>query len=83
MIVDAGGSTANGVTSVYLVYNDKQGVHFIYGNNTGLTMGDWTKQQVRDVNNKALFAYVNSLTGPVFGLSINNPSKVIVRINKY
>jgi len=80
MVVDAQG-TGNNTTSVYLVYNDVQGVHFIFGNNTGLQMGEWTVQQVVDPNNSAnrYFAYVNCMTGWI-GLSANNPSKTIVRI---
>lgn len=78
MVIDAQG-TGNNTTSVYLVYNDLQGVHFIFGNNTGLQMGEWMLQQVQDANAKAYMAYVNGLTGWI-GLSVNNPTKTIVRI---
>ena len=78
MTVNAGG-TGNNTTSVYLIYNDIQGVHFIFGNNTGLQLGEWTMQQVSDANSKKYFAYVNSLTGWL-GLSVNNPLHTVCRI---
>lgn len=74
--VTAGGST--NTTSAYLVWNDIQGVHWIFGNNSGLMLGEWTRQQVTDSNSKAYMAYVNNLSGWV-GLA-NGHSRAIVRI---
>src|SRR5207247_10673141 len=38
MQVKAGGTTASVQTSAWLVWNDLQGAHFIFGNNSGLQM---------------------------------------------
>lgn len=85
MVVDAtggsGGDAANAAktTSVYLIWNDLQGVHFIFGNNSGLNMlPEWRIQQVLDGSGNPYTAYVNALTGWL-GLSVNH-TKSICRI---
>jgi len=60
--VDATG-TPGSATSVYLVWNDIQGVHWVFGNNNGLDMKEWRQQQVTDSNGKAFTAYVNNVSG--------------------
>lgn len=78
MEVDATSTNSGARTSVWFVWNDIQGAHWIFGNNTGLLMGQWRLQQVKDANNNSLMAYVNNLYGWI-GLSINH-SKSIGRI---
>lgn len=76
--VDATGSSGS-ATSAWLIWNAPQGVHWVFGNNTGLTFpNEWTRQQVRDANGKRFFAYVNNVRGYV-GLSVGH-SRSIVRI---
>jgi len=75
--VSATGSSG-AATSAWLVWNDIQGVHWIWGNNLGLTMGEWTRMQVQDASSKAYHAYVNNLSGWV-GLFFGH-TKSIVRI---
>lgn len=71
LLVKAGGTTSSVQTSAWLVWNDLQGVHFVFGNNSGLMMNAWTRQQVQDTNSKKFFAYVNNLSGWI-GLSFNH-----------
>lgn len=71
-------SGSGSTCSAWLVWNDLQGVHWIFGNNSGLTLGEWTKQQVNDANSKAYMAYVNNLSGWL-GLGFGH-SRSIVRI---
>lgn len=78
MEVDATGSTSGSRTSAWIVWNNIQGVHFIFGNNMGLEMGQWMKQQVKDGSSKSYMAYVNNLYGWI-GLSCNH-SKSVCRI---
>jgi hypothetical protein len=61
--VDATG-TPGSATSAWLVYNDVQGVHFVYGANNGLMVGDWMKQQVTaPTGGKKQMAFVNNAKG--------------------
>jgi len=76
--VTAGGTTDT--SSAYLVWNDVQGVHWIFGNNSGLTLNQWTRQQVVDSNSKKFMAYVNNVSGYV-GLGFGH-TRSIVRIKK-
>lgn len=46
--VDAGGSSATTGSSVYAVKFGVDGVQFILGNNSGITLGDWFQQMVND-----------------------------------
>lgn len=73
--VDATGSSGS-ATSVWLVWNDLQGVHWIFGNNSGLEMGDWERQQVTDANGKAMHAYTNNLSGWL-GLSFGHTRSIV------
>lgn len=76
--VDATGSSGS-ATSAYLVFNDIQGVHFIWGNNAGLDIGEWSKQQVTaPVGGKKQMAYVNNARGWI-GLAFGH-TKSVVRI---
>jgi hypothetical protein len=77
-VISAGGTTANVQTSAYLVWNHIQGAHFVWGNNQGLSMGDWRTQQVNGANSKPMTAYVNNLSAWI-GLAVNH-SKSIARI---
>lgn len=77
MEVSATGNSGS-ATSAWLVFNDLKGIHFIFGNDSGLNMGDWSTQQVTDSNSKAYTAYVNSLCGWI-GLAICH-TKSIARI---
>jgi len=62
MVLDAGGTTADTGSSVYGVRFGRQGVSFIAGRHSSMTMGRWREQQV-DRNGKKLTAYVNNLQG--------------------
>jgi len=76
--VDATGSTGS-ASSVYLVFNDIKGVHWIFGNNSGLDIGDWMKQQVTAaVGGKKQMAWVNNVKGWL-GLAFGH-SRTVVRI---
>lgn len=74
--VTASGST--NTCSAWLVWNDLKGVHWMFGNNTGLELGEWTRQQVKDANSKSFTAMVNNLSGYI-GLSFGH-SRCAVRI---
>ncbi len=76
--VNATGSSGS-ATSAWLIWNDPQGVHWVFGNNQGIQLRDtWQRQQVRDASSKAYMAYVNNVAGYV-GLSVGH-SRSIVRI---
>src|SRR6266576_2606424 len=72
----AGGTTASVQSSAWIVWNDLKGVHFIFGNNSGLQMGAWVRQQVTDANGKKYFAWVNNMSGWI-GLSFNHTRSAI------
>jgi hypothetical protein len=74
--VSALGTTSN-CTSAWLVWNDPMGLHWIFGRQMGLTMGEWVRQQVQ-VSSKSLHAYCNNLSGWL-GLSFGH-TRSIVRI---
>lgn len=74
--VGAGGTTSNVQSSVYFVWENIRGAHFIFGKNRGLTMfPDWRIQQVSGANSKPLTAYVNNIQGWL-GFGINHPLSV-------
>jgi len=74
--VKAGGSTANVQTSVYFIWENIRGAHFIFGKNRGLTMmPEWRTQQVLGVNSLPLTAYVNNIQGWL-GFAINHPLSI-------
>ena len=74
--VKAGGSTANAQTSVYFVWENIRGAHFIFGKNRGLTMfPEWRVQQVLGANGLPLTAYVNNIQGWL-GFAINHPLSI-------
>lgn len=86
-VVGAGGTTANIQTSAYLIWENIKGAHFIFGNESGLTMlPEWRIQQVIDDNDsgktKKYTAYVNNLQGWI-GWAVNHPLSVarIANIN--
>ncbi len=75
-VVGAGGSTSSVQTSAYLIWENIKGAHFIFGNNSGLTMlPEWRVQQVQGQNNKPMTAYVNNLQGWI-GWAVNHPNSV-------
>ena len=79
----SGGHTASVQSSVYFIWENLRGSHFIFGNNSGLTMmPEWRIQQVLDTNSKPYTAYVNNLQGWI-GFAINHPLSVarIANIN--
>lgn len=75
--VDATGSGGT-CCSVWLIMNSLQGVHWIWGNNSGLNMKEWRVQTITGADSKPMTAMVNNLSGWV-GLSVGH-SKSIVRI---
>jgi hypothetical protein len=75
---NATGSLGATTSSAWLVVNMPDGVEFIYGNNRGLQMGQWTPQYVLDASNKQYRAFLNNLSGYV-GLSFNY-TKAVCRI---
>lgn len=74
-VISAGGTTASVQTSAYLVWNNIKGVHFVWGNNAGLNLGDWRVQQVLGNNNKPMTAYVSNLQGWI-GLAVNHTKSI-------
>lgn len=74
----AGGTSSSVQTSVWIMWNALQGVHFIFGGNQGLNMKEWRLQQVVDANGLSYMAWVNNLSGWI-GLSVNH-TKSILRI---
>ena len=70
-------AVADTVESVYFVRNTIDGVHFVFGNGTGLQAGQWAKQQVVDPadSTKRFMAYVNNYSGYI-GLGMNHPLSI-------
>jgi major capsid protein gp7 len=75
--VSATGSSG-AATSAWLVWNDPQGVHWKFGANKGLELGEWVRQQTTDPNGKSYHAYCNNLSGWL-GLYFGH-TKSIVRV---
>lgn len=74
--VKAGGSTANVQTSVYFIWENIRGAHFIFGKNRGLTMmPEWREQQVNGANGKPMTGLVNNIQGWL-GFAINHPLSI-------
>jgi len=48
LVIDAGGTTAATGSSVYGVKFGDQGIQFIFGNDSGLSLGEWFQQMVND-----------------------------------
>jgi hypothetical protein len=83
IVVGAGGTTSSVQSSAYLVWENIKGTHWIFGNNSGLTMlPEWRIQQVSGANSKPMTAYVNNVQGWI-GLAINHPLSIarIANIN--
>lgn len=76
--VDVTGSTSGSRSSAWLIWNHPQGVHWIFGNNSGLMLGEWFRQQVLDSSNKKFIALCNNLSGYI-GLGFGH-TKSIIRI---
>lgn len=73
LVVDAGGTTATTGSSVYGVKFGDQGLQFIFGNNSGVTLGEWFQQMVNDgVANRDYLAYIANMTAWI-GLQAANP----------
>jgi hypothetical protein len=76
--VSAGGTTSGARCSAWLVWNDPQGVYWVWGQQRGLQLGNWSRQQVNDSSGKSYFAWVNNLSGWI-GLGLGH-TKSVVRI---
>ena len=75
-VLTAAGSTSVSQSSVYFIWENLRGAHFIFGNNAGLTMlPEWRIQQVLGANGKPMTAYVNNVQGWL-GFAINHPLSV-------
>lgn len=71
--VDAGGSSATTGSSVYAVKLGQDGIQFILGNDSGITLGDWFDQMVNDgTAGQDYLAHVASLNAWI-GLQAANP----------
>jgi len=67
-VVDAGGSAVGACEVAWFIWMHPQGVHFLFGGNSGIDITPWSLQQVKDANNLSLMAYVSNLMG-LIGLS--------------
>src|SRR5438128_654381 len=67
---NATGSLGATTSSAWLIVNMPDSVEFIYGNNSGLMLKQWSPQYVLDSNSKQYRAFLNNLSGYV-GLSFN------------
>ena len=61
-VLDAGGTTASTGSSVYGVRVGEKHGNMIFGRNTVLSLGEWTRQRITR-SSKELTAYLNSLEG--------------------
>src|SRR6202012_5599532 len=52
----------------WFIWMHPQGVHFLFGGNSGIEMSPWQKQQVKDSSGNSLMAWVSNLMG-LIGLS--------------
>lgn len=77
-VISAGGSSANVQTSAYLIWENIKGLHFVWGNNMGLTTGEFRVQQVLGNNGLPMTGFVNNLQGWI-GLAVNH-TKSVARI---
>jgi len=62
MVVDATGTGGTTETAWAIYENERDGVHLPIGNDGGMSLGSWNKQQITDDNGKKLFAWVNNLS---------------------
>jgi hypothetical protein len=73
LVVDAGGTTASTGSSVYGVKFGESGIQFIFGNDSGLTLGEWFQQMVNDgTAGQDYLAHVASMNAWI-GLQAANP----------
>lgn len=75
--VSATGSSGS-ACSAWLVYNNPKGVHWVWGNGNGLTLGTWERTRVVDSAGKPYYAYCNNLSGYI-GLAFGH-SRSVIRI---
>jgi len=80
MVVDAGGTTANTGSSVWLIETGPQAVRWVWGENGLFQMSDLRVETLRDAANKPFDGYVSSLTAYP-GLQVASLQSV-VRIKK-
>ena len=52
-VIDAGGTTAGQCETVWFIKSGPQGVHWLFGNNTGIIMNPWTRQYVSSPDSTA------------------------------
>lgn len=75
LVLDGGGTAANSA-SVFGVWNNEQGVHFVFGGEKGIDIGtNWRLQQVLDSNGLPFTAYVNNLYGWM-GLAVEHTKSI-------
>jgi hypothetical protein len=67
---NATGSLGATTSSAWLIVNEPDCTEFIFGNNMGLQLKQWSPQYVLDSNNRQFRAFLNNLSGYV-GLSFN------------
>lgn len=80
MVVDAGGTTDDTASSVWLVKYGPKAVQWVWGQNGKFAMSDVREETLRDENNKPFDGYVSSLTAYP-GLQIGS-LQAVCRINK-
>lgn len=73
--VNAGGSTANTGSSVYLIRAGGQGVQYVYGRNSPFTMSPTRIERITGQNGKKLDGYVSGLSAWV-GLQCVNKNAI-------
>lgn len=79
LTVDAGGTTDNVASSVYLVNFGQQAVQFVFGNGNVFSMPAWQKQRI-EISSKHLMAWVSNISGWTGVQWVNNYS--VGRIKK-
>lgn len=73
--VSATGSSANATSSAYLVYLGSRGVQFVFGQNSGLEVPDFTEQAVT-LDGKLIPAYYSPM-GLWIGLQMSHPKSAV------
>lgn len=74
--VDAQGTTSGRRSRVWIVYNDPQGVHFVWGYGQGFSMNPWQRTDTVDANDKHYYAYRTNGTAWI-GLGFNHTKSVV------
>ena len=69
MVVDAGGTTANGATSIYALRSDIDAVQYAWGQNGRISDGEIKYTQIFDEEGKVMWGYAQPISGYV-GLQV-------------